>query len=58
MGHCDDLWAKFQNHHAWSISPVLFEIGIPTLVCGYIFGVVECHILFLEHCDLDLWPQF
>ena len=21
-------------------------------------GVAECHILFLGHCDLDLWPQF
>ena len=21
-------------------------------------GIVECHVPFLGHCDLDLWPSF
>ena len=38
-GHCDlDLWPSFNNHCVWSISLVLFEIGIPILVCECILG--------------------
>ena len=33
-----------------SISPVLFEIGIPNLVCGYILGYGLLHIVFRLRC--------
>ena len=47
LGHCDlDLWPSFfLNNRVWSISLVLFEIGILNLVCGCILGwwiVVYC----------------
>ena len=28
------------------INPILYDIGIPNLVCGYILGVRECRISF------------
>ena len=38
-GHCDlDLWHCFNNNCVRSISLILFEIGIPILVCECIFG--------------------
>ena len=37
---------------------LLFEIGIPNLVCECIMGMVECLVPFTGHCDLDLWPSF
>ena len=41
------------GHSYWSISPILFEVEFPNLVCGYIIGL-QCRILFADHCDLDL----
>ena len=39
MGHCDfDLWPSFNNNCVRSISLLLFEIGIPNLVCECILG--------------------
>ena len=33
LGHCDlDLWPSFYNNRVWSISPILFDVGIPNLV--------------------------
>ena len=33
LGHCDlDLLPRFQKNSVWSISPSLFEVGIPILV--------------------------
>ena len=38
FGYFDlDLWTSFYNNRVWSISSILFELGIPNLVCGYIF---------------------
>ena len=38
MGHYDvDLWPRFENNCVLSISPILFKVGIPNLVCGCIF---------------------
>ena len=41
-------------NHVRSISPILFEVGIPNSMCGQHLGVPECHILFWSHCALDL----
>ena len=39
FGHCDlDLWPSFNNNCVRSISLLLFEIGIPNLVCECILG--------------------
>ena len=39
LGHCDlDLRPSFENNGVWSISPILFELGIQNLVCGCILG--------------------
>ena len=36
---CDlDFLSSFKNNHVWSISRILFELGIPNLVCGCILG--------------------
>ena len=38
-GHCDlDLWPSFNNNCVRSISLILFEKGIPNLVCECILG--------------------
>ena len=38
--HCDfNLWPSFQNNCVRSISPLLFELVIPNLVCGCILGL-------------------
>ena len=38
-GHCDlDLWPSFNNNCVRSISLILFDIGIPILVCECILG--------------------
>ena len=29
---------QFQKNSVRNISPILFEVGIPNLVCGYILG--------------------
>ena len=50
--------ASFNNNCVRSISLLLFEIGIPNLVCECISGMVECLVSFTGHCDLDLWPSF
>ena len=40
--HCAiDLWPQFQKNGVWRISPNLFEVEIPNLVCSYIFGSVS-----------------
>ena len=39
LGHCDLYsWPRFYNNRVRSISPILFQIGIPNLVCGCILG--------------------
>ena len=39
FGHCDlDLWPSFNNNCVRSIFLLLFEIGIPNLVCECILG--------------------
>ena len=39
LGHCDlDLQPSFKNFCFQSISLILFEVGIPNLVCGAILG--------------------
>ena len=60
LGHCyHDLSPSFKNR-VQSISLILFEVGIPNLVCRYILGIKKCHVLSLCHCDLDIdvWPSF
>ena len=51
-----------KNSRVRSISLVLFEIGIPNLVCGYILGCwsVVYYIYGFIHCDLklELKPSF
>ena len=40
-GHCDfdlDLWPSFKNYCVQSRSLTFFEVGIPNLICGCIFG--------------------
>ena len=40
-GHCDlnfYLWPRFWNNRVWSISLIIFEVGISNLVCGCILG--------------------
>ena len=56
LGHCDiDPWPEFLENCVLSISSILFEVGTPNLLCGYIFGSRNI-ILFLGH--LDLCPHF
>ena len=39
LGHCDlDLSPSFKNDCVRNISLIIFEVGIPNLVCIYIFG--------------------
>ena len=39
LGHCDlDLWPSFKNNCVWSISPILFNVGIPNLGCWFLLG--------------------
>ena len=39
LGHCDlDLRRSFKNFCVQSISLILFEVGIPNLLCGVILG--------------------
>ena len=38
-------------HHVRCISPIVFEVEIPNLVCMYL-GMVECCVPFLGHSDL------
>ena len=39
LGHCDlDLWPSFLNNRVWIISPILFDVGIPNLVCWFLLG--------------------
>ena len=55
-GHCDlDLWPSF-NNCVRSISLILFEIGIPNLVCECILGCwsVLCHLQVTMTLTSDL----
>ena len=39
LGHCDlDLWFSFKNYCVQSISPILFDVGIPNLGCWFLLG--------------------
>ena len=60
-----ELWEAYSNRtvrpsvrpscfRVRSISPIFFEVGIPNLVCGCIFGWRSVAYHFLDHCDLDL----
>ena len=54
-GHCDlDIWPRLQNYRVWSIYPVLFEVGIPNLVCGFILGLWSGAYHFRSLCPLKL----
>ena len=38
-GHCGiDLWPEVLKNCVPIISPIFFKVGVPNLVCGYIFG--------------------
>ena len=37
-GLCDLDLVYMYNNHVWSISLILFQVGIPNLVCGCILG--------------------
>ena len=40
LGPCDlDLWPSFSYNCVQNISLIIFELGIPNLVCGCIFGL-------------------
>ena len=52
LGHCYlGLWPRFWNNRGWSIFSILFELGIPNLVCGCIFGWQS---VMYQFCDHDL----
>ena len=56
-GHLDlDLCSSFNNYYVWSISCILFEIGIPNFVCGCILGwwSVMYHLLVTVTLTPDL----
>ena len=39
LGHCDlDLWPSFKNCCVQSISPILFDVGIPNLGWWFLLG--------------------
>ena len=50
LGHCD-LWPSFENNRVRRISLILFEVGIPNLVCKCILGWGVSHPIFRS-----LWP--
>ena len=55
LGHCDlDLNL---NNGVQSILPILFDIGIPNLVCGYVLGSQTVPNCFLVTVTLT-WPHF
>ena len=32
--HCDlDIWPQFYNDVVWDISPIVFDVEIPKLIC-------------------------
>ena len=56
-GHFDlDLWPTFNTDCVRNISLILFEIGIPNLVCGCILGwwSVMYHLLVTVTLTSDL----
>ena len=39
LGHCDlDLWPSFKNYCVQSISPILFDVGIPNFGWWFLLG--------------------
>ena len=40
------------EHRAQSISFILFKIGIPNFGVWMHHGLMECRVLFTDHCDL------
>ena len=57
-GHCDlDLWPSFNNNCVRSITFILFEIGIPILVCECILGwwsvLFHLWVTVTLTCDLE-----
>ena len=54
-GHCDlELCPSFQNDPIWSISPILYEVGITNLICGFILGWKSGAYHFFGHFDIDV----
>ena len=45
---------ELYNNLTLSISSILFELGIPNLVCGCILGWQSVMYQFFGHYDLDL----
>ena len=48
----------FLEYRVWSISPILFDIEIPNLVCGFLFGWRNgaYHLDYFD-LDIDFWPH-
>ena len=52
-----DLWPQFWKNRVQSISPILFEVEIPYLVCGYSLGSRSVAYCFGVTVTLSLlWP--
>ena len=59
FGHCDPDFDVLYNNRVWSISPILYDLELPNLLCGYIYTFVAVRqLLFPGHCGIDLWLQF
>ena len=56
--HCD-LDLIFKNYCVQSISPILFDVGIPNLGCDSSWdgGVVHTILSHFDF-DIDFWPHF
>ena len=53
------LCHQIYKNRVANINPLLFDIVIPNLVCGHIFGSWNAvHLKLSDHCDLDFWYQF
>ena len=44
-----------ENNRVLGIFPILFELGIPNLVCNCILGWQSVMYQFVGHCDLDIF---
>ena len=65
-GHCDlNLWLSLYSNKM-SVRPASCPEHISYILWGrhskfgvwMHLGMAECHVSFLGHCDLDLWPSF
>ena len=43
------------DNRVWSIFHILFELGLPNLVCSYILGWQSVMNQIFGHCDIDLF---